>query len=104
MGYNPLSESASKKETDGCLLDLRRSPFSGIRYGNPAMHSSLTWVTASLLTLLTSNALPAAIHYVNVNSPNPISPFLSWTNAATNIQDAIDAGNAGDQVLVTNGV
>src|SRR5439155_13285447 len=33
-----------------------------------------------------------------------IPPFVDWSMAATNIQDAIDAASAGDVVWVTNGI
>src|SRR6266567_6104577 len=64
------------------------------------------WLRSSLCALcvlLWQNAL-ADVHYVDVNSTNATLPYVSWATAATNIQDAIDAAVAGDEIVVTNGI
>jgi len=53
--------------------------------------------------LATFNLSAATLH-VSLLSTNPVSPYATWANAATNIQDAVDVSKAGDTVLVTNGV
>jgi len=45
-----------------------------------------------------------AVHYVAVNNPTPVSPFTNWATAAAVLQDAADAADPGDTIVVTNGL
>src|SRR5438477_10460664 len=58
---------------------------------------------AALLLAGACSAL-AAVRYVDVNSTNVTTPYTNWLTAATNIQDAVDAAAAGDEIVVTNGI
>jgi hypothetical protein len=49
-----------------------------------------------------ANLAAAAVHYVDLNSPDPAPPYTSWASAARVIQDTVDAATAGDAVVVTN--
>ncbi len=56
------------------------------------------------LLFLAGNDAFATIRYVDASNETPAPPFTSWNTAASNIQDAIDMADAGDEIVVTNGI
>ena len=57
-----------------------------------------------LLSLFPCWPVSAASLLVWPGSPTPGGPFTNWSTAAHSIQDAVDAAQAGDTILVTNGL
>src|SRR5512144_1832806 len=59
----------------------------------------------TLITLLLAvSNLPAATRYVWQGRSSPGPPYTNWITAGTNIQNAVDAASAGDEIVVTNGI
>lgn len=61
-------------------------------------------VVSNAFGVATSIVSQVVVHCVDASGTNPLPPYTAWAGAATNIQDAVDAANAGDVILVTNGV
>lgn len=53
--------------------------------------------------VLTIQVVPP-VRYVSAASRSPVPPFQSWTTAARTIQEAVDAAQDGDEIVVSNGV
>ncbi len=88
-----ISGSASSVLT---IIDVQNS-----NYGNySATVTNILSAAISQAALL----LESSNHYVNLASSAPASPYLTWSTAATNIQDAINASIRGDTIIVTDGV
>ena len=65
---------------------------------------NLRWVAlVCFLGLVMGEGSYGVTRYVNATNATPGTPYLSLATAATNIQQAIDASNTGDEILVAPG-
>jgi len=70
----------------------------------PISRTSVARLFAAALLLASAGSALATVRYVDPNSLSPALPFTSWATAARNIQVAVDAAIAGDEIVVTNGI
>jgi len=59
---------------------------------------TITNISVFLLIFFASQNIFAVIHYVSKTGGH-VSPFTSWANAATNIQDAVDVAVSNDSPI-----
>lgn len=62
------------------------------------------YFAVALFALLVSSNCFATIRFVDAASPSPVAPYTNWAGAAHVIQDAVDASQSGDTLIVTNGI
>ncbi|MBI3850216.1 MAG: hypothetical protein HY298_07990 [Verrucomicrobia bacterium] len=102
-GFKPLT---GMNWQDVGPADLAGAPFTSFRVGfGLFQYTDGTMPAAEAIfdnLELWTSLLPVT-RYVDVNSTNPTPPYTNWLTAATNIQDAVDAALAGDEIVVTNG-
>jgi len=93
---------------DGTVLPNR--PSTAHAWGTPGDYNVVLRAynesyAAGLAATVTVHVVSQPIHYVAVDSASPAAPFISWSTAATNIQDAVDAAVVpGALVLVGDGL
>jgi hypothetical protein len=74
---------------------------TGITYGDAG---SYQLVVSNAFGMVTSAVAQVVIHCADAAGTNAVAPYTAWSNAATNLQDAINAANVGEIVLATNGI
>lgn len=91
-----LEENSHFNSTDS--LNLRVNSFG------PADAGDYQLIISNGFGMTTSAVVRVAIHCADAAAISPASPFSNWATAAATVQDTIDVAQAGDIVLVTNGI
>jgi hypothetical protein len=102
------------------MASSNRWTFGDGRSGSNQTFISASWpsagtytVTATVFNATCTTGVSACVtirvdspgtRYVSATNSAPVYPYSSWATAATNIQDAIDAGVDGDTILVGDGL
>ncbi|MGE4490556.1 MAG: S8 family serine peptidase, partial [Kiritimatiellales bacterium] len=103
-----VSGSANSTEWnfgDGLKDDNRQNPVH--QWGSPGLYDVVLSAVnndGTVSATVQVSVVSASVHYVNISSTNPQSPYTSWEHAAHTIQNAVDAAPAGATVFVADGI
>lgn len=107
IGAAPFTATWSKDGvvlTSGNKYSATDSPDLLINVFDPTDAGAYQVVLSNAAGMSTSMVAQVTVHCVDVAGANPQPPYLDWSTAATNIQAAVDAAQAGAVILVTNGI
>jgi len=98
--------------TNGAVVTLTATPYDGHAFSEwqgdvpPGQETNnpLTIVVDGPMNLTAVFPFGNAVHYVDLNSPNPTPPYASWDTAAASLQPAVNAASDGALVLVAPGI
>jgi hypothetical protein len=102
LSYLWLKDGAALEETFD--YSGTQTPNLSLRISEPAVIGDYQLVVSNSLGMATSRVVNVQLRFVDLSGLNSTPPFSTWETAATKIQDAIDAANGGDVVVVTNGI
>jgi hypothetical protein len=74
-----------------------------VRLSAPTAAGGYQVVVSNAYGVATSSVVSLTLHYVDAAGTSPVPPYASWSSAATNIQEAIDAAALGAVVVVADG-
>lgn len=102
FGYWWLKDGATLD--DGPLFSSTHGANLTVTRFGPEAAGIYSLIVSNAFGMATSAVAQVVVHCVDANGANPLVPYSTWASAATSVQDAIDAANAAEYVIVTNGV